>query len=263
MRRIVLLLLLLSLLFLTGVYSASAAEIGELLPQKAFWRGTSDGNAAVLLEESEKGFLFYSFVPEKNPSTKTVYKNSLTVPVADHRLVYHIAVQEGGCDVRFLLSDGEGGTVERSLGEAMGKGAVLTKGTYKGALELSKLAEEEALIFTGIIVRLHGKSRVQIVALETMHADNLPEDVSEIESSEEESLAVSEEESSEESESTLSREESRGTVSRDIFVSREDVSFTPAETAATTMFMTGLALLGSFLALFIGVTLFKRTRPHS
>lgn len=254
MRRILLVLLLFSLLTWAGVCSAFAAEVGELLPQKAFWRGTSDGSAVVLLEESEGGFLFYSFVPEKNPSTKTTYPQPLRVAVEEQMLVYHLRVEEGGCDIRFFLADGK----EISLGEALGKGPSLGKGVYKGALELSSLTNGGELVFTGISVKLLGRSRVQVLALETMHAEDLPEDVSEVESSEEESAPESEEPVS-----VLSAEESRGTVSRDIFVSREEVSFTPVETAATTLFMTGLALAGFFLALFIGMTLYRRSRPHS
>lgn len=261
-KRVCVLLPLLAMVFSMALCSVCAAESYELLPQNAFWQGTSEGNGYVMVEESGEAFLFYSFVPDAKPSAKTVYNAPITVETEGRSLVYNVSVTGGSCVVELLMADKNGETVTLPLGEVLGKGAVMEKGIYKGALPLGELTADKQAVFLGIRVQIMG-CELKIKALDVMSDEDVPADVSEVESSaepapEESAESTAESEESEE-ERSLTPEESKDAI----FVSRENVSFTEAETTATTLFVTSLSCLGFLVAIAIGISLFRRSRPYS
>ncbi len=247
------------LLLCIGAFTTTAADVHELLPRNAFWQGTPDGGAYVMLEESGESFLFYTFDSKKIPSTQAMYSQPVVISTADHSLVYHFTVKEGSCAIQLLLEGKNGETVALSLSNVLGMGEAFESGVHKGALPLSQLCSEKEAVFLGLRVEIMG-SKLQIFDLEAMADKDVPEDVSENQSSADPLPPESEGSiPAEESEKSLTPEESRDAI----FVSKDEVSFSETTNAATTMFVTTLSIAGIIIAVAIGISLFRRTRPYS
>lgn len=245
-------------------YALAESETLELLPEKAFWRGSPDGGAFVMLEENNGTFLFYSFVPDKKPSTQTYYDTPASIKQEGHSLVYYFTVEDGGCAVELLLTDANGDRVTVSLGKALHGEDQLTEGIYKGALPLNALYAGEELLFTGIRIEIHG-GKLKVMVLDVMQDGDIPADVSEIESSEEPSApAESEEESREESRETSSAPESENEASyRDsVFLPKDKTSLSKEEAALTAFLVTGISSVGLLLVVWFSYSLFRRSRPN-
>jgi len=232
-----------------------AAETYELLPRRAFWRGTSHGGSYVMVEEDLDSFLFYSSGKEGKPHTQVLYEAPVTVKAEGNSLVYHVKVLRGSCRIELLTQGAEGETLTLPWESDM------AAGTHKGAIPLEELTKNDSLTFLGIRVHTIEGGKAEILALDVMARGEVPPYIFEEESSEEPSLP---EESSEEEESvappseeeTFDPERSRDAV----FVSREEVEFTPMENAITLVLMTTVSLLALFLTAMIGISLYRRTR---
>lgn len=261
MKRICLLLIAALLLIFAAAGSVSASEPSQLLPPLAFWLGKDDNGKMVTIEEYDDIFLFYGSTKGTRPYTQTLYREALSVPQEGYSLVYHFTVEKGACRIDLIYDSINGTEQTLPLGELLAparqKGD-MGQGIYKGAIPAEELIPEgERGVFKGIRVYSIDGGILEIFRLELMSNQEVPPDVSEIESSSEEpSKEESSEESSDETtpvESTP-EESSRGSI----FLSRAEESLSPEDSKKTAYLVTLIVGISMAFTGFFAARMYRR-----